>query len=67
MPFGRKPDNKGRMTDFDAVYQQIIAPAVISAGLDPIRADGGLNGVQPGYAPRSVGLLLRKPSLPAAR
>ena len=29
----------GEMTNFDAVYQQIIAPAVVAAGLDPIRAD----------------------------
>ena len=39
MPFGRKTDATGRTTDFDAVYQQIIAPAVAEAGLDPIRAD----------------------------
>ena len=39
MPFGRKTDATGRTTDFDAVYQQIIAPAVQEAGLDPIRAD----------------------------
>jgi hypothetical protein len=39
MPFGRKTDAAGRTTDFDAVYHQIIAPAVEEAGLDPIRAD----------------------------
>jgi hypothetical protein len=39
MPFGRKTDATGRTTDFDAVYHTIIAPAVESAGLDPIRAD----------------------------
>jgi hypothetical protein len=39
MPFGRKSDAAGRVTDFDAVYHQIIAPAVEEAGLDPIRAD----------------------------
>lgn len=39
MPFGRKTDATGRTTDFDAVYKQIIAPAVQEAGLDPIRAD----------------------------
>jgi len=39
MPFGRKTDGTGRTTDFDAVYQQIIAPAVLEAGLEPIRAD----------------------------
>jgi hypothetical protein len=39
MPFGRKTDAGGRTTDFDAVYQAIIAPAVAEAGLEPIRAD----------------------------
>jgi hypothetical protein len=39
MPFGRKTDAKGRTTDFDAVYQNIISPAVIAAGLEPLRAD----------------------------
>jgi hypothetical protein len=39
MPFGRKTDAAGRTTDFDAVYREIIAPAVIGAGLEPIRAD----------------------------
>ena len=39
MPFGRKPDGTGRTIDFDAVYQDIIAPAVEDAGMEPIRAD----------------------------
>ncbi len=39
MPFGRKLDAGGRLTDFDAVYRKIIAPAVEQAGLDPVRAD----------------------------
>jgi hypothetical protein len=39
MPFGRKTDAAGRTTDFDAVYREIIAPAVTEAGLEPIRAD----------------------------
>jgi len=39
MPFGRKTDASGRTTHFDAVYQQIIAPAIAQAGLEPIRAD----------------------------
>ena len=39
MPFGRKTDATGRTTDFDAVYREIIAPAVNAAELDPIRAD----------------------------
>ncbi len=39
MPFGRKADAAGRITDFDAVYRDIIAPAVQAVGLEPIRAD----------------------------
>ena len=39
MPFGRKPDGSGRVIDFDAVYEQIIAPGVTGAGMDVIRAD----------------------------
>jgi hypothetical protein len=39
MPFGRKTDGQGRTTDFDAVYREIIAPAVAVAGLEPLRAD----------------------------
>lgn len=39
MPFGRKMDAAGRVTNFDAVYETIIAPAVEQAGLEPIRAD----------------------------
>jgi tetratricopeptide (TPR) repeat protein len=39
MPFGKKMDAGGRVTDFDAVYQQVIVPAVEQAGLEPVRAD----------------------------
>jgi hypothetical protein len=39
MPFGRKMDASGRVTDFDAVYHKVIAPAVEGAGLEPVRAD----------------------------
>ena len=39
MPFGRKTDAAGRVTNFDSVYDKIIAPAVEQAGLEPIRAD----------------------------
>ena len=39
MPFGTKKDASGREIDFDAVYEQLIAPAVRGAGLEPIRAD----------------------------
>ncbi len=39
MPFGKKPDAAGALIDFDAVYQELISPAIIGAGLQPIRAD----------------------------
>ena len=40
MPFGRKTDATGTTVEFDAVYEQIIEPAIEDAGLQPIRADG---------------------------
>ena len=39
MPFGKKMDSAGRVTNFDSVYAKIIEPAVERAGLEPIRAD----------------------------
>lgn len=39
MPFGKKPDATGRMVDFDTVYEELIAPAVREAGMEPLRAD----------------------------
>ncbi len=39
MPFGVKKTLHGQSVDFDAVYQQIIQPAVVTAGLKPLRAD----------------------------
>jgi tetratricopeptide (TPR) repeat protein len=39
MPFGVKPDASGTMVDFDAVYRQLIKPAIESADLEPVRAD----------------------------
>jgi len=46
MPFGEKRDAAGHLIDFDAVYDELIRPAVEAAGLEPIRADeervGGL-------------------------
>ncbi len=43
MPFGRKTDAAGRTTDFDAVYREIIAPAVVDgwARPDPGRRGAG--------------------------
>ena len=39
MPFGKKPGLGGALVDFDAVYRDLIAPAVEQAGLEPLRAD----------------------------
>jgi hypothetical protein len=44
MPFGRKPDATGSMVDFDAVYRDLIGPAIQAAGLKPIRADEEMSG-----------------------
>jgi hypothetical protein len=43
MPFGRKRDQQGRTIDFDAVYQQVIAPAIVASGMQPLRADQELS------------------------
>lgn len=39
MPFGRKSIPAGATVDFDSVYSQLIAPAIVSAGMEPLRAD----------------------------
>ncbi len=39
MPFGKKPEDGGRVIDFDKVYREIVKPAVEAADLEPIRAD----------------------------
>jgi tetratricopeptide (TPR) repeat protein len=40
MPFGKKPDPAGGPDiDFDAIYHTAIEPAIIDAGMAPIRAD----------------------------
>ena len=39
MPFGKKPGSGGAVIDFDAVYGELIKPAVEAAGLTPLRAD----------------------------
>ena len=44
MPFGRKSDASGSTIDFDAVYREVIAPAVRAAELEPIRADEEITG-----------------------
>jgi uncharacterized protein DUF4071 len=44
MPFGRKSDSAGVSIDFDAVYREVIKPAIVGAGLEPFRADEELSG-----------------------
>src|ERR687887_1504947 len=44
MPFGQKPSPSGKLIDFDAVYQELIAPAIAVARLEPLRADEEMTG-----------------------
>jgi tetratricopeptide (TPR) repeat protein len=44
MPFGKKPNISGGVVDFDAVYHELIAPAIEQAGLQPLRADEEMTG-----------------------
>jgi tetratricopeptide (TPR) repeat protein len=44
MPFGKKPDSAGSTVDFDAVYRELIAPAIEEAGLQPLRANEEMAG-----------------------
>lgn len=44
MPFGKKTDVAGLTVDFDAVYEQVIKPATMDAGLEPLRADEEMTG-----------------------
>ena len=44
MPFGQKKDAGGATTDFDAVYRDVIRPAIDAADLAPIRADEEKDG-----------------------
>ncbi|MBV9960009.1 MAG: DUF4071 domain-containing protein [Acidobacteria bacterium] len=44
MPFGKKPDAAGTVVDFDAVYRDLISPAIADAGMEPLRADEEMTG-----------------------
>ena len=44
MPFGKKTIPSGATVDFDAVYQDLIAPAISAAGMEPLRADEEVSG-----------------------
>ena len=39
MPFGKKKGGDGSLYDFNAIYKQMIKPALIGAGFEPFRAD----------------------------
>ena len=39
MPFGKKEGFDGTIIDFNAVYQDLIKPALVEAGFEPFRAD----------------------------
>ena len=39
MPFGRKQASDGHWIDFNHIYQELIKPALITAGFEPFRAD----------------------------
>jgi hypothetical protein len=38
-------DEAGAVIDFDAVYEQLIVPAIVAVGLEPVRADEEMTGV----------------------
>jgi hypothetical protein len=44
MPFGVKPDGRGGSVNFDAVCEELLAPAAREAGLVPLRGDQELVG-----------------------
>jgi len=44
MPFGKKPNLSGSIIDFDSVYNDLFAPAITEAGLEPLRADEEMTG-----------------------
>src|SRR6516162_3524961 len=44
MPFGKKNAADGTVIDFDAVYKELLAPAITAAGLAPHRADADRRG-----------------------
>ena len=46
MPLGKRKDATGRTIDFDAVFERLVVPAVLAAGLEAIRADDAkANGI----------------------
>jgi hypothetical protein len=44
MPFGKKTIASGTTIDFDAVYHELIAPAIEAVGMEALRADQEVSG-----------------------
>src|SRR5207244_7509355 len=44
MPFGEKKAADGTTIDFNTVYEKLLAPAIMAAGLAPHRADADRRG-----------------------
>ena len=44
MPFGTKEDENGRKIDFNAIYNNLIRPAIEDANMDAVRADEEMVG-----------------------
>lgn len=44
MPFGKKTIASGTAINFEAVYQELIAPAIEAAGMEALRADEEVTG-----------------------
>ena len=44
MPFGKKTSGAGSSIDFDAVYQELVGPAINESGLESLRADEEMTG-----------------------
>ncbi|MEF8733326.1 MAG: TRAFs-binding domain-containing protein [Candidatus Accumulibacter meliphilus] len=44
MPFGKKAIPSGTTVDFDAVFHELIAPAIEAAGMEALRADQEVSG-----------------------
>ncbi|MGK2864708.1 MAG: TRAFs-binding domain-containing protein [Chitinophagaceae bacterium] len=44
MPFGKKPDSKGNLVDFDYIYNEFIRKVIENCSLSPVRADEEMIG-----------------------
>ena len=45
MPFGEKTDASGKKINFDAIYEELIKPAIEQAGIEPIRENEEKTGL----------------------